>query len=53
MSYANNKFASLFDNQKSNQYEIGNSSYSDRIKKLNKLKKAVEVTYRNKIREAL
>ncbi|MCF6356842.1 MAG: aldehyde dehydrogenase family protein [Draconibacterium sp.] len=53
MSYTNNRFASLFDKQKANQYAIGNSTYSDRIKKLNNLKKAVEVTYRNKIREAL
>ena len=53
MSYANNRFASLFNKQKDNQYTIGNSSYSDRIKKLNTLKKAVEVTYRDKIREAL
>ncbi len=53
MSYTNNRFASLFDRQKANQYAIGNSTYSDRIKKLNKLKKAVEVTYRDKIKEAL
>lgn len=53
MNYSENSFANLFNKQKSNQYNVGNSTYKERIKKLNALKKAVEFTYRNKIRQAL
>lgn len=48
-----NKFKELFTRQKENQYKIGNSTYRDRIKKLEKLKNALELTHKQKIREAL
>jgi len=53
MNYSENSFAELFNKQKSNQYLIGNTSYKERVKKLNALKKAVEFTYKDKIRKAL
>ncbi|PCJ91548.1 MAG: aldehyde dehydrogenase family protein [Flavobacteriaceae bacterium] len=48
-----NKFQELFDLQKKNQFAIGNTTYKERIKKLKALKKAIEVTYRDNIRQAL
>lgn len=48
-----NKFQELFNSQEENQYNIGNTSYKERIKKLKALKKAIEVTYREQIKEAL
>ncbi len=48
-----NKFQDLFDLQKENQFNVGNSTYKERIKKLKVLKKAIEVTYRAEIRQAL
>jgi len=53
MEYKENQFLSLFNKQKANQYSIANTTYKERIKKLNALKKAIEVTYRNAIRIAL
>ncbi len=53
MSYSENKFASLFDKQKANQFNIGNTTYKERIKKLKKLKHALEHTYKQDIRDAL
>ncbi|WP_250435284.1 aldehyde dehydrogenase family protein [Hanstruepera flava] len=53
MSYSENKFASLFDKQKANQFNIGNTTYKERIKKLKKLKHALEYTYKQDIRDAL
>ncbi len=52
-SQSTNKFWNLFKAQKENQYNIGNTTYRQRIKKLNALKKAVEVTYRKRIQQAL
>ncbi|MFL0353174.1 aldehyde dehydrogenase family protein [Xanthomarina sp. GH4-25] len=49
----NNKYSELFNKQKANQFHIGNTSSKQRIDKLNKLKKALEVTYKQDIREAL
>ncbi|WP_298262527.1 aldehyde dehydrogenase family protein [uncultured Lutibacter sp.] len=43
----------LFNNQQKNQFYVGNSTYKQRLKKLNALKKAIEKTYRTKIQEAL
>ena len=48
-----NKYWDLFNSQKENQFNIGNTSYKQRVKKLNELKNAVEKTHRNKIRQAL
>jgi len=53
MNYSDNKYATLFNTQKANQYNIGNTTYKQRIAKLNALKKAVEFTYKEKIRQAL
>ena len=52
-TYPDNKFWSLFKKQRANKYNVGNSTYKQRIKKLNALKKAVEVTYRDRIKQAL
>jgi len=51
--FKNNKYFKLFNELKENQYNIGNSSYKDRILQLNNLKKAIETTYRKKIQSAL
>lgn len=48
-----NPFLPLFQKQQQQQYIVGNASVKERIGKLNKLKKAVEVTYRSQIHEAL
>ena len=53
MSYSNNKYSSLFNTQKENQFIVGNSTPKQRIQKLNALKKAIEFTYKDKIRQAL
>lgn len=53
MGYTSNKYSELFDQQKANQFQVGNTTYKQRIKKLNALKEAVEITYRDQIREAL
>ncbi|MEO1033424.1 MAG: aldehyde dehydrogenase family protein [Bacteroidota bacterium] len=51
--YNDNPYAQLFLKQKQNQYNIAQSTYSQRIKKLDNLQYALEFTYRKKIREAL
>ncbi len=51
--HSNNRYWDLFNSQKANQYNVGNTSYKQRIKKLNTLKKAVEITYRKRIQQAL
>ncbi|MBA6152215.1 aldehyde dehydrogenase family protein [Gelidibacter maritimus] len=51
--YIDNEFISLFNRQKDNQFKIGNSTYKERIRKLEALKKALEFTYKDKIREAM
>jgi aldehyde dehydrogenase (NAD+) len=43
----------IFQTQKENQYNIGNNSARERIAKLKKLKHAIEVDFRDAIREAL
>lgn len=48
-----NPFAELFFKQKANQYNVAQCSYKERIKKLNALKQAIEVTYRDEIKKAL
>lgn len=53
MSYSDNKYSRVFNTQKANQFIVGNSSPKQRIQKLNALKKALEFTYKNKIRQAL
>ncbi|WP_026754052.1 aldehyde dehydrogenase family protein [Sediminibacter sp. Hel_I_10] len=51
--YTDNMHAALFESQKSNQFKVGNTSYKARVKKLNALKKALEVDFKQEIREAL
>ena len=50
---SNNIYLEVFNALKTNQYAIGNSTYKERINKLLKLKKALEFSYKQKIREAL
>ncbi|MEO6346762.1 MAG: aldehyde dehydrogenase family protein [Aquaticitalea sp.] len=51
--YKDNKFKPLFDRQSANQYIIGNTTYKERIKKLDALKKALELTNKEEIRKAM
>lgn len=53
MNYSDNTYAALFNLQKEHQFNVGNSSYKERIKKLKALQFALEKTYRKDIREAL
>ncbi len=53
MNYSNNRYADLFNKQKENQYNVGNSTVKERIKKLNKLKYALEFDFKQELREAL
>ncbi|WP_452220237.1 aldehyde dehydrogenase family protein [Lacinutrix salivirga] len=53
MNYSDNTYFALFEKQKANQYKIGNTTYKERIVKLNALKKAIEKTYKQDIREAI
>ncbi|MCO4780151.1 MAG: aldehyde dehydrogenase family protein, partial [Flavobacteriaceae bacterium] len=43
----------IFKVQSQYQYRLGNSSASQRISRLNALKKALETTFRNPLQEAL
>ena len=49
----NNPYHNLFQKQKSNQYKVANSTYNQRINKLNTLQRAIEITFRDDIKEAL
>lgn len=53
MNYSDNRYATLFNKQKSNQFLVGNTSYKERIGKLKRLKHALEVSYKQELREAL
>ncbi|OBX25108.1 aldehyde dehydrogenase family protein [Gelidibacter algens] len=48
-----NPFYGIFNRQKANQLNIGNTTYKERLKKLEALKNALEVDYKQKLREAL
>ncbi|WP_299397705.1 aldehyde dehydrogenase family protein [uncultured Gelidibacter sp.] len=48
-----NPFYGVFNRQKANQFKIGNTTYKERLKKLDALKTALEVDYKQKIREAM
>lgn len=48
-----NNCLELFNKQKSNQILIGNTTCKERIEKLDKLKKAIEITYKQRLRDAL
>lgn len=47
------QYYKLFSKQKENQYNIGQSTYNQRIKRLDALQRAIEITYRTQIGEAL
>lgn len=51
--HINNTYLGVFNILKANQFNIGNTTYKERIKKLEKLKKSLEISYKQKIREAL
>ncbi|WP_299115721.1 aldehyde dehydrogenase family protein [uncultured Winogradskyella sp.] len=53
IDYRDNPYFDLFLKQKENQYKVAQSTYSQRIRKLNKLHNALEYTYRKQIKEAL
>lgn len=53
IDFKNNPYYSIFSKQKANQFNIGNSTYRQRISKLAKLQKAIESTYRPQIIKAL
>ncbi|MBU2922486.1 aldehyde dehydrogenase family protein [Winogradskyella psychrotolerans] len=48
-----NPYFKLFLKQRENQYAVGNRSYKERRKILTQLQRAIEVTYRTQIQEAL
>lgn len=48
-----NKFQDIFNVQKANQFIIGNTTYKERIAKLNALMQAIEVDFKSQIRAAL
>jgi len=50
---SNNAYLEVFNALKMNQFNIGNTTYKERIKKLDKLKKSLEFSYKMRIREAL
>ena len=49
----NNRFFSLFEQQRRNQFKTTVTSYKARINKLNALKRALEITYKEELRAAL
>lgn len=51
--FTDNRHSKLFITLKNNQYNLANTSYKARIAKLNALQRAIEVTYRENIQEAL
>ena len=52
-NYSENAYFTVFKRLKEHQYEVGNSSYNARLTKLNALKRALEYSYKEKLREAL
>ncbi|RNC88426.1 MAG: aldehyde dehydrogenase family protein [Winogradskyella sp.] len=48
-----NPYYNLFLKQKNNQLKVAKASRNQRVKKLNALQRAIEITYRNNIKEAL
>lgn len=48
-----NTYLEVFKALKANQFNIGNATYKERVKKLNTLKNALEFSYKQRIREAL
>ena len=51
--YLKNIYFNVFNRLKDNQFKVGNTTYKERIAKLNALKRALDITYKDKLREAL
>ncbi|EPR72826.1 Aldehyde dehydrogenase [Winogradskyella psychrotolerans RS-3] len=51
--FSSSPYYELFSKQSINQYAVGNRTYKERLKILNKLQQAIEVTYRTQIQVAL
>jgi len=51
--FKDNPHFQLFLRQKNNQFKVGKGTYSQRVKRLNLLQRAIEFTYREQIKEAL
>jgi len=49
----NNTYLEVFNTLKANQFNIGNTTYKERVIKLNSLKKVLEFSYKQRIREAM
>ncbi len=49
----NKAYLRVFNEQKKHQFQVGNSNFQARIKKLNALQRALQNTYKQAIREAL
>ncbi|WP_455170263.1 aldehyde dehydrogenase family protein, partial [Aegicerativicinus sediminis] len=52
-NYMTNHHLQAFERLKAKQFEIGNTSYKERISKLTKLQIAITTTYKSRIREAM
>lgn len=52
-SYKDNPYFTLFSKQKDNQYRVAQRTYKQRLVTLRSLQKAIEITYRSRILEAL
>ena len=48
-----NPYFKLFNKQKANQFRVAQTTYNQRVKKLNALQRAIEFTYREEIKQAL
>ncbi|RIA10864.1 aldehyde dehydrogenase (NAD+) [Flavobacteriaceae bacterium MAR_2010_72] len=48
-----NRYFELFNAQQKHQYSVGNTSYNQRIEKLNALQRAIQYTYKQAIRDAM
>jgi aldehyde dehydrogenase (NAD+) len=53
MNIVENPYLTLFQKQQAYQFEVGNTTVKARLQKLNRLKAALEVTYRSQIHDAL
>ena len=51
--FKDNPYFELFEKQHQNQFAVGNTTYKQRVKKLNALQHAIEITYRKQIQQAL
>lgn len=52
-NFKENPYYNLFLKQRDKQFHVGKSTYGQRVKKLSALQRAVEITYRTQIHDAL